>query len=161
MRYLIYKMLLFNSITFYNPNAQLQSITTNGREEYLQRMPQWGENANGFNYKHMCIIYSCVHIQGWLHNGKHLHVCNCNFELQQGDAHHAPMILGYNYCRALVINISFILVLRERKINLTKKHQVGLTWACLIFLHIACIGNRFLVKVMRRKILQSMFERHS
>ena len=43
-------------------------------------------------------------MQASLHDGKHLHVCNYNFELQQGHKHHAQMMEGCSYCRALIVN---------------------------------------------------------
>ena len=63
----------------------LQSIETNERLEHLQlndeeEMPSWGRNANGLYYKHLCMLYSCIYMQGYLHDGKHLCVCNYNFE---------------------------------------------------------------------------------
>ena len=76
----------------------LQSIGTNGRVEHLQHMPWWGRNANVLNYKDMSIMYSCIYMQGSLHDGKHLHVCNCNFELQQGHVHHTHIVPGCIYC---------------------------------------------------------------
>ena len=69
----------------------LQSIVTNGRVEYLQWMPRWGRNANGFYYKHMCITYSCIYMQGWLHDGEHLHVNIYDFGLQ-GHVHHTYIV---------------------------------------------------------------------
>ena len=42
----------------------LQSIGTNERVLYLQCMPQWERNVNGLYYKQMCIMYSCIHLQG-------------------------------------------------------------------------------------------------
>ena len=54
----------------------LQNIGTNGRIKPLQCMPQWGRNVNGLYYKHMCIMYSCIYMQGCLHDGNHHHVCS-------------------------------------------------------------------------------------
>ena len=28
-------------------------------------------------------MYPCIYMQGWFHDGEHLHVCSCDFELQQ------------------------------------------------------------------------------
>ena len=67
-------------------------------------MPRWGRNVNGLCYKHMCIMYLCFYIQGWVHDGEHLCVCSSNFELQQGHAHHTRIIYGCNYCQALIVN---------------------------------------------------------
>ena len=35
-----------------------------------------------------CVL--CIHVfmQGWLHDGEHLHVCGHTIKLQQGHAHH-------------------------------------------------------------------------
>ena len=54
----------------------VQSIGTNGR---VQCMPRWRRNANGLYNIHMCIIH--VSMQGWIHDGKHLHVWSCIFKL--------------------------------------------------------------------------------
>jgi hypothetical protein len=39
---------------------------TNGRVEHLQCKPRWGRNTNGLYYKHMCIMYLCIYMQGRL-----------------------------------------------------------------------------------------------
>jgi hypothetical protein len=82
----------------------LQSIWTNGRVKCLQHMPWWGIKANGLYYKHMCIIYPCIYMQCWQHNGEHLCVCNRNFKLQQGQVHYTQIIYDYNYNQVLVVN---------------------------------------------------------
>ena len=66
----------------------LPNIGTNGGVEQLHHILRWGRNANGLYYKHKCIMYLCIYMQGWLHDGEHLHVCNYNLELQQGHVHH-------------------------------------------------------------------------
>lgn len=54
----------------------------------LQRLQRSGRIPNGLYYKHTCVILSCIYMQGCLHDGKRRHVWSCNFELQQGHAHH-------------------------------------------------------------------------
>ena len=95
MRYLICKQTLgeiFNledvGFQLHNPNAHAAKHRNKGRVEHLQCMPWWRGNANGLYYKHMCIINSCIYMQGWLHDAEYLHACNDNFELQQGHVHH-------------------------------------------------------------------------
>ena len=45
-------------------SAHVVIIGTNGRVEHLQCMPWWGRIVSGLYYKHMCIMYPCIHMQG-------------------------------------------------------------------------------------------------
>lgn len=43
-------------------------------------------------YKHVSIMCSCIYMQGWLDDSEHHHVCNHNFQQQQGHVHHTWII---------------------------------------------------------------------
>ena len=52
-------------------------------------------------------MYSCIYMQGWLHDGEHLRVWSSNFELQQGYMHHTQIIKG-SIIQMLNVPMNFI-----------------------------------------------------
>lgn len=42
-------------------NAHIVEYMNKWESQHLQRMPQWGRNANGLYCRHKCIMYSCIY----------------------------------------------------------------------------------------------------
>ena len=52
--------------------------------------PRWGRNANGYTTNTHIMYLTCIYVRFLVHS-EHLCICDLNFKLQQGHAHHVAL----------------------------------------------------------------------